>query len=239
MIRYAKRLEDVVSAWSHISVYSHRFGGTGFLFGSAEVDARQGFFSEIEFRSVASNLPGDLADFSPFGYLTGWRKGEMRSLRWQDIEEDVVRLRSENSKNGEARCVTLSGELVELIERRRKARPVKTRTGTFLADLVFHHKGEPILDFRKAWATATRLAGVPGRLFHDLRRTAVRNMIRAGVPERVAMQISGHKTRSMLDRYNIVNEKDLREALEKTQTYLTAAAEEQRKRHSAEIRTVQ
>ena len=202
-------------------------------------NARKGFFSEVEFRTVASNLPSDLADFALFGYLTGWRKGEIRSLRWQDVEDDVVRLRAENSKNGEARCVTLSGELVELIERRKKARQVKTKTVAFLADLVFHHKGEPILDFRKAWETATRLGGVPGKLFHDLRRTAVRNMIRAGVPERVAMQISGHKTRSMLDRYNIVSEKDLREALEKTQTYLVAAAEEERKRQPVEIRSVQ
>jgi integrase len=202
-------------------------------------NARKGFFSETEFRTVASNLPPELADFALFGYLTGWRKGEIRSLRWQDVEDDVVRLRSENSKNGEARCVTLCGELVDLIERRKRARQVKTKSGAFVADLVFHHKGEPILDFRKAWATATKLAGVSGKLFHDLRRTAVRNMIRAGVPERVAMQISGHKTRSMLDRYNIVSEKDLRDALEKTQVYLTAAGEEERKRQPLEIRRVQ
>jgi len=101
----------------------------------------------------------------------------------------------------------------------------------------FHHNGESILDFRKAWAAATKLAGLSGKLFHDLRRTAVRNMIRGRKSERVAMQISRHKTRSMLE--NIVSEKDLREALEKTQTYLTAAAEEERKRQPGEIRRVQ
>jgi integrase len=150
----------------------------------------------------------------------------------------VIRLRPENSKNGEARCVTLNGELEEVIKRRRTQHQVKVGSTVMLTDLVFHREGQPILDFRKAWAAATKLAGVPGRLFHDLRRCAVRNMIRASVPERVAMQISGHETRSMLDRYNIVSEKDLRDALQKTQNYLVTVGQEERRRQ-VEIRGVQ
>jgi integrase len=151
----------------------------------------------------------------------------------------VIRLRAENSKNGEARKITLNGELEELLERRKVARHIETKTGALLAELVFHHDGNPIVDMRKAWAAACKMAGVQGRLFHDLRRTAVRNMVRAGVPEKVAMSISGHKTRSIFDRYNIVSEADLREAMQKTQTYLIATAEDERKRQPAEIQRVQ
>jgi integrase len=186
-------------------------------------NARQGFFGDTEFRLVVENLPDYLRDFARFGYMTGWRRGEIDSLRWEDVDGDVIRLRAENSKNGEGRTITLDGELAELIERRKTARQVKTANGVMIAALVFHHDGEPIVDFRKAWATACKMANVQGKLFHDLRRTAIRNMVRAGVPERVAMSISGHKTRSVFDRYNIVSERDLREAMQRTQEYLANA----------------
>lgn len=116
------------------------------------------------------------------------------------------------------RVLVLAGELGELIERRRK---LAKGEGQF----VFHHDGEEIVDFRKSWGTAARLAQVPGRLVHDLRRSAVRNMIRAGVTEHVAMQISGHRTHAMLSRYNIVSEGDLRRAVERTADYLKVQAE--------------
>lgn len=189
-------------------------------------NARQGFFAERELRAVVENLPAYLRDFTLFGFLVGWRKSEIASLAWADVDGDCIRLRPENSKNGEGRVIVLEGELSELVERRKAARAVKADTGTVLASLIFHRDGLPVGDIRKAWRTACKLAGVPERLFHDLRRSSVRNMIRAGVPEKVAMTVSGHRTRSIFDRYNIVNESDLRAATRRTQDYLKSAVEE-------------
>jgi integrase len=233
-------------------------------------NARQGFFAEREIRAVIENLPAYLKDFALFGFLVGWRKGEIASLAWADVDGDCIRLRPENSKNGEGRVIVLEGGLAELIERRQAARAVKTDKGTVFSALIFHNEGQPIVDTRKSWARACCMAGVgkmtcpacndvvieestsakriktwkcascsktwkyeelkyTGRIFHDLRRSSVRNMIRAGVPEKVAMTVSGHKTRNVFDRYNIVSESDLRAATRRTQDYLKNVAVEKGK----------
>jgi len=110
--------------------------------------------------------------------------------------------------------VPLTGELRVLLEHRRALRRLDSL-------LVFHRgDGTALGDFRKIWSARCTAAKVPGLLFHDLRRSAVRNMVRAGVPERVAMALSGHRTRAVFDRYNIVSEHDLRGATARTADYV-------------------
>ena len=209
-----------------------------------EDNARQGFFERPEFEALVTALPDYLRDFTRFAYLTGWRKGEIISVRWADVDRDsgAIRLRPENSKNGKGRTVILEGDLATLIERRWQARLVSRNGEAHITDILFHRDGEPVGDFRKAWTTACFEAGLVevvldendqpvlddhgkvkkrhSKLFHDLRRTAVRNMTRAGVRESVAMAITGHRTRSMFDRYNIVSEDDLRIAAQKMILYV-------------------
>jgi integrase len=188
-------------------------------------NVRRGFFSESEIRRVMANLPSALADFTLFAWLTGMRKSEIASLRWEDVDGDCIRLRAENAKNGNARLIPLEGELSKLMARRKVARQVKVNGNpVMLSALIFHREGEPIREFRKSWATACKKAGI-NRLFHDLRRSACRNMLAAGVSQVTAMALSGHKTDSMFRRYCIVSETDLRKALRATQQYLATAKE--------------
>jgi integrase len=124
-----------------------------------------------------------------------------------------VRLRPELSKNKDGRLLPLQHELLEIIERAKQNRRLD-------CPFVFHLDGQPIGDFRESWKTACKKAGLADILVHDLRRSAVRNMIRAGIRENVAMALSGHKTRSVFDRYNIVSEGDLANAAERLQAHL-------------------
>jgi integrase len=186
----------------------------------AEENARQGFLEPADFAAVRAHLPAYLSDAATFAYLTGWRKGEVRTLEWRDVDlsADVIRLRAEHSKNKRPRLLALRGELRALVERRAAVRRLE-------CPYVFHRDGRPLGDFRKAWRAACQAAGVGGRIFHDMRRSAVRNMVRAGVPERVAMAVSGHRTRAIFDRYNIVSEEDLAAAVERTDAYVTERRE--------------
>jgi integrase len=180
-----------------------------------ENNARQGFLDHASFVALRNALPGYLKDPVTFLYLSGWRVSEMRSLEWRDVDlgGKFIRLRPEHSKNKEARPLPLTDELLELIERAKDNRRLD-------CSFVFYNKGVGVGDFRKAWHNALKQTNLGKVLVHDLRRTAVCNLVRAGVPERVAMSLSGHKTRSVFDRYNIVSEADLVQATERLQAHL-------------------
>jgi integrase len=180
---------------------------------SEKDNARQGFFEREEFERIVGFLPDYLKDLTRFAYHTGWRKGEILTLEWRDIHRDVIRLRPEIAKNKDGRVIILVGELANLIDRRRAERVES-------CPYVFHRQGRPIKDYSRAWGTARTKAGVPKRLFHDSRRTAARNMDRAGVPRSVAKQIIGHKTDAMYNRYRIVDEQDIREGMTQSENYL-------------------
>jgi integrase len=165
-----------------------------------ESGAREGFVEPAVFEAIVGHLPVYLKDPCRFAYACGWRRGEVTTLTWSDVDRTHSRitLRRAASKTGEPRVLPLTAALAALIARRWEGRQYQDADGTpRIADLVFHRHGAPLGDFRKAWRTACEAAGVPGLLFHDLRRSAVRNLERAGVSQSVAMKITGHKTASV------------------------------------------
>jgi integrase len=177
-----------------------------------EFNVRRDFLEPWEVEKVVALLPDYLQDYVRFAHISSWRKGEISGLTWDDVQTTAIRLGSEQNKTGNTKMLPIDQELQELLERRRKLQIDG-------CPYVFHRKGEYIRDFRKAWNKAIAVAGYQGRVFHCLRRSGVRAMIRAGVPDTVAMSISGHKTRAMLDRYNISSENDILVALQKTRDY--------------------
>jgi len=213
-----------------------------------EKNTRKGFFEHGEFHALRDALPDYLRPVVTFAYHSGWRRAEILGLTWEkvDLKAGIIRLDPGETKNDEARTLYLDAELSALMQQlvatRRLGCPYvfhvkKQRIGE-------SQKTWKIGEFRKTWKTACIKVGlcepmrddqgkpvltkkgkvvfVPTRIFHDFRRTAVRNMIRSGIPERVAMVISGHKTRSIFDRYNIVSEEDLKQAAMKQENYLKA-----------------
>jgi integrase len=198
-----------------------------------ERNTRQGFFEFEALKAVLGRLPAPLQPAIEFAYITGWRiPSEVLPLQWRqvDLKAGEVRLEPETTKNRDGRTFYLTDDLRTLLEGQFADHEALKKTGVMVPWVFFRMvakgrggKKEPrrILAFTKAWKTATIEAGCPGRIPHDLRRTAVRNMIRRGVPERVAMQLAGHKTRSVFDRYNVVSNGDLRSAAQKLDGVMT------------------
>ena len=179
-----------------------------------ENNVRKGFFEREQFESLREYLPAELKQLVTFFYITGWRFSEVLGLQWNpiDFKAGRVYLNPGETKNDDARVFPFTDDLREALEGQRAYTDDTQRTLGQIIPWVFHREGDQIRSFRRAWLTGCMKAGVTGRIPHYFRRTAVRNLVRAGVPERVAMKMTGHKTRTVFERYNIVNETDLDEA---------------------------
>jgi integrase len=184
-----------------------------------EPPPRSGFFEREAFTTVRAALHPDLQVAATIAYAYGWRmQSEVLTLerRHVDLRAGTLRLDPGQTKNDDGRVAVLVPELkTTLTAQLERVEQLSRRLGRVVPWLFPHlrgrHRGQRIQDFRKAWESACAAAGVSGMLRHDLRRTAVRNMVNQGVPERVAMTVTGHRTRSVFDRYHIVSPADLEE----------------------------
>ena len=203
---------------------------------------RRGFVEQAQYKLLRELCKGELwlCGILTLGYNFGFREGELLSMRVRQVDllNEALMLDPGTTKNDEGRNIAFN-DMPEVMQVLREC-----LRGKSADDFLFTREGgKAVTDFRGAWWSRCIKAGLgkrvcadcgeiatqtkrckhckgkrlhfDGLLFHDLRRSAVRNMVRRGVPERVAMQISGHKTRSVFDRYNIVNQSDLREAARK------------------------
>jgi integrase len=187
-----------------------------------ESDPRSGFFEPEQLEAVLRHLPAEIRPAIEFAAITGWRvHDEVLSLEWRQIDfaEGEVRLDPGTTKNRTGRVFPFTTDLRRLLEAQHAKHLTLKKAGT-IAPWVFWRLqmtstgtvAGPIASFRKAWHVACEQAGCPGRIPHDLRRTAVRNLVRAGVPQTIAMKLTGHKTDSVFRRYDIVSPDDLRVA---------------------------
>ena len=189
-----------------------------------EENVRQGFLRAAQFNELLAALPARLRPFVLLLYSTGIRVGEARKIQWSQVDfaEGVIRLSKTQTKNANARVLPLDDELTKMLKAERKeSGPVFTFTS-----------------FRKAWCNACVKVGLgtldrmgknknlngnygkyEGLIPHDLRRSAVRDLIRSGVPQTIAMRISGHKTDSVFRRYDITEDSDLIAAKDALRAY--------------------
>jgi integrase len=181
-----------------------------------EPKGRQGFVEQKQYDALTANCTElYMRAMLALAYSFGFRKGELLGLKVRNVDLLARTISLDTSKNGDARKVSLTQETRHLL--------AACIAGKGPEEAVFTRqeisgRQVPVADFRGTWRKIALAAGCPGLLFHDLRRSAVRNMVRAGIPETVCMKISGHRTRNIFDRYNISSERDLIEAAKKIES---------------------
>ena len=148
-------------------------------------NTRKGFFEPEQYRAVVKRLPEHLRPLAAIAYITGWRAmSELLSRQWRhvDLAKGWLRLDPGESKNGDGREFPFTPDMRSVLEAQREiVRTIEREQACVIPWVFVQPDGSCIRDFRGAWRKACRDAGVPGRLVHDFRRTAVRNLERAGV----------------------------------------------------------
>lgn len=191
-----------------------------------ENNVRQGFFEREQFEAVMRHLPAEYHGLIKFAYLTGWRcLSEIQTRQWKHIDWQggAVRLEPGETKNREGRTFPFHvlPELRVVLEQQLEKHKELLKGGVISPWVFCREDGSAIKDFRKSWEKACLAAGLPGRIVHDFRRTAVRNLERAGVSRSLAMKLTGHLTEAVYRRYAIVCESDLAEAVTKLQVMMS------------------
>jgi len=190
-----------------------------------ENNVRKGFVTPDQYRALLAELPEHLQGITCIAYHVANRKGELVRLEWSDVELDgnppVFTMWPGETKNNDGRTLPiLPGAMLDTLRRLKTEHDEKWPKAKHV---FLNPEGQPLAYhmMRKAWDDACKRAGVPGLLFHDLRRSAVRNLRRAGVTQKVAREFSGHKTDAVFDRYNITDFDDLKDAAARLQRFLT------------------
>jgi integrase len=184
-----------------------------------EHNVRTGLLDHAGYLRLRDLLPAPYRLLLAIGYHTGARLGELLGLRWSqvDFERGLIRLEAFNTKTRKARVLPIYGEMRAWLEMARAERDANCPACPW----VFQRKGQPMKFNWRTWRSFARKAGLPELRFHDLRRTALTNMVRAGIAEKQAMEISGHLTRKTFERYHIVSETTLHEVGDRMEAFLS------------------
>jgi integrase len=187
-----------------------------------EANVRTGFLDDDGYAALLAALPDYLRPLLLLAYHVPSRRSELTGLKFNQLDfiHDEIVLNPGATKNGEGRRMPMFGPMKDCLEGQKAIRDARF---PICENVFFGEKGGRIVDFRKAWQDACERVGMPGLLFHDLRRSAARNMRRAGISESVVMKIAGWKTTSMFRRYDIVDGRDLKEAGRRMEEYRNTA----------------
>ena len=195
--------------------HAGKLGELPFISLLQEDNIRKGFFEPAQCQAVLRHLPDDLKPVVEVAYITGWRvPSEVLTRQWQHVDFDNgwLRLEPGETKNRKGRNFPMTERLRAVLQDQRERTSALERSTRKIIPWIFHRNGSPIKSLYTSWKRACRDAGLPGRILHDFRRTAVRNLERAGVPRADAMAMVGHLTESIYRRYAISDEASLKDS---------------------------